>query len=84
MEYRVKASRGGNREGRDQRLDAARRFRDFGAAAFILGDFFATADFFDFDREVAEEIDAFFAARRGECLRGVPAAGEDAWVGSLS
>jgi hypothetical protein len=78
VEYRVKASRGGNREGRSQLRDAARRFRDFGAVAFILADFFATADFFDFDREVVDEADAFFAARRGERFRAVRAVGCDA------
>jgi hypothetical protein len=83
MGYRVKASRGGNREGRNQRLDAGRRFRDFGPPAFILGGFFAAADFFDFDREVVEEPDLFFAARRGECLRGVRGAGEDASEGRV-
>jgi hypothetical protein len=84
MEYRVKASCGGNREGRNQRLDAGGRLDVFGAAAFLLADFFATADFFDFDRDVVEELDAFFAARRAERLRGVRAADEDALAGCVA
>jgi hypothetical protein len=82
VEYRVKASRGKNREGRIQWRDAADRLGVFRAAVFALGDFFATAAFFDFDREIVEEFDVFFffTARRGECFRRVRAAGDDTLV----
>jgi hypothetical protein len=66
-------------------LLAARRFRDFDCTAFILDDFFATTDFFDFVREVMElEAFFFFAAWRGESFRGVRTAGGDACAAASS